>query len=105
MDDAMVADVRRRLAYEGSRTAPPDGFPKLPDLPLARYTDEDLYRQEIEQVFKRSWLFACHDSEVAEPGSYMLLDIPFAPVLVARGQDGVLRAFLNACRHRGAPVV
>jgi nitrite reductase/ring-hydroxylating ferredoxin subunit len=93
------------MAYETARTAPPDGFPKLPDLPLGRYTDPSLYALEIDRVFKRSWLFALHESDLAEIGSYRLLDIPLAPVLVVRGNDGALRAFMNSCRHRGAPVV
>ncbi len=93
------------MAYETARTAPPDGFPKLPDLPLGRYTETGLYALEIERVFKRSWLFALHESDLAEVGSYRLLDIPLAPVLVVRGTDGALRAFMNSCRHRGAPVV
>jgi len=105
MDAVRVAEIRRRMAYETARTEPPEGFPKLPDLPLGRYTDPDLYALEIERVFKRSWLFALHETDLPEVGSYRLLDIPLAPVLVVRGTDGALRAFMNSCRHRGAPVV
>lgn len=101
----MAGDVRERIAFERARTAPPDGFPKLPDLPLGRYTDESFLRHEIDGVFRRTWLFAGHVSEFPEPGCYRLVDLPYAPVIVARGNDGNLRAFLNACRHRGAPVV
>ena len=97
MDAGQVAEIRRRIAYETARTAPPDGFPKLPDVPLGRYTDPALYQLEIDRVFRRSWLFALHDSELAEVGSYRLLDIPLAPVLVVRGADGALRAFMNSC--------
>ena len=39
MDDAFLARFRERSAYEAGRDGPPDGFPKLPDLPLGRYTD------------------------------------------------------------------
>lgn len=105
MDASQVSEIRRRMAYETARTEPPDGFPKLPDIALGRYTDPTLYQLELDRVFKRSWLFALHASELSEMGSYRLLDIPLAPVLVVRGADGELRAFMNACRHRGAPVV
>lgn len=101
----MAGDVRERIAFERARTSPPDGFPKLPDLPLGRYTDESFFRLEIDRVFRRTWLFAGHVSEFPEPGSYRTVDLPYAPVIVARGHDGNLRGFLNACRHRGAPVV
>ena len=105
MDDVRVAEIRRRMAYETARTAPPADFPKLPDIPLGRYTDAALYDLEQERVFRRSWLYAAHTSELSEVGSYRLVDVAAAPVLVVRGDDGALRAFLNACRHRGAPVV
>lgn len=104
MDDVMVTEVRRRMAYERARTTPPEDFPKLPDLPLGRYTHPVMFEAE-QELLRRSWLFAGHVSEFGAPGSYRVLDIPLAPIIIARGSDGVLRGFLNACRHRGAPVV
>lgn len=80
-------------------------FPKLPDIPRRRYMDPDFFKQEIEAVFKKSWLAIGHVSEVPDVGSYLTLDLPFAPVLIVRGKDMQVRAFINACRHRGAPVV
>ncbi len=105
MNEIQVAEIRRRMAYETARTEPPTGFPKLPDLPLGRYTDPTFYQHELDRVFKRAWLYAAHAKELSNPGSYRLLDIPFAPLLLVRGNDGELRCFMNACRHRGAPVV
>jgi phenylpropionate dioxygenase-like ring-hydroxylating dioxygenase large terminal subunit len=77
----------------------------LPDLPLGRYTDPQFQTLEHEYLFKRVWLYAGHDSELPTPGSYKLCDIVGAPILLARDDDGQVRAFFNACRHRGAPVV
>ena len=105
MDDKYLARFRERSAYEAARTDPPEGFPKLRDLPLGRYTDPGFQALEDEYLFKRVWLYAAHDSELPDTGSYKLCDIAGAPVLLARGEDGVVRAFYNACRHRGAPVV
>lgn len=105
MNEEQVAEIRRRMAYETARAEPPAGFPKLPDLPLGRYTDNEFHQQEIDNVFKRTWLYAAHARELTDIGSYRLLDIPFAPLLLVRGNDGALRCFMNACRHRGAPVV
>jgi nitrite reductase/ring-hydroxylating ferredoxin subunit len=85
--------------------ASPQEFPKLPDIPRRRYLDDRFYQAEQEYVFRRSWLIAGHVSELPGPGSYRVLDLPFAPVLLVRGEDGRVRAMLNSCRHRGAPVV
>ena len=47
MDDKYLARFLERSAYEAARTGPPDGFPKLRDLPLGRYTDPHFH--ELEQ--------------------------------------------------------
>ncbi len=105
MDAAYVTRFRERSAYETDRIAPPPRFPALPDLPLGRYTDPEFFELERQHLFRRSWLYVGHDSELPEHGSYKLCDIVGAPVLLVRGDDGQVRAFYNACRHRGAPVV
>ncbi len=105
MDEEFLARFRERSAYEAGRDGPPDGFPKLPDLPLGRYTDAEFQALEDEYLFHRVWLYGVHDSELPKPGSYRLCDIAGAPILLVRGDDGQVRAFRNACRHRGAPVV
>ena len=105
MDADYLRRFRARSAAEAERTAPPDGFPALPDIPLGRYTDPEFARLETDRLFGRSWLYACHDSQLPEPGSYRLVDIVGRAVLVVRGDDGTVRAFVNACRHRGAPIV
>ncbi len=105
MDEEYLRRFRERSAYETARIGPPDGFPALPDLPLGRYTDPAFFDLERQYVFKRVWLYAGHDSELAEPGAYKLCDVGGAPVLLVRGDDGEVRGFYNACRHRGAPVV
>lgn len=80
-------------------------FPQLPSVPRARYLDFDFYRLEIEHIFKKKWLLVGHTSEYIQAGSYRLLDVPFAPVVVLRDKEGALRAFLNSCQHRGATVL
>jgi hypothetical protein len=99
----LTNSIEAALAFEQDRREVPDGYPNLPDLPLARYNAPQLYRQEFATVWRRSWLFAGHTTELPQVGSYRVPDIPFAPVLLVRGEDGAIRAFLNACRHRGPP--
>lgn len=105
MDQQYLDHFRARSAEETARTAPPPDFPALPDIPLGRYTDPTFFALEQQHLFGRSWLYACHDSQLPEVGSYHVCDIAGRQVLVVRGDDGDVRAFYNACRHRGAPVV
>jgi len=71
-------------------------------LPFTWYSDEELLRRERRRIFARSWQYGGRADQVAEPGSFLATDAGGIPLLVTRGSDGVLRAFLNVCRHRGA---
>ncbi len=78
---------------------------KVLRLPLDVYTSQEIFERELETLFFDSPLMAGHVDSVREPGSYMLSDWTRQPYFVVRGEDGVLRAFLNTCRHRGAPLI
>lgn len=70
----------------------------------ACYRSEEILQQEKERIFARTWNLACLTSEVPAKGDYFTLEVADHPVLVVRGRDGELRAFQNACTHRGALV-
>ena len=53
-------------------------------LPRAFYTDPAIYRQDLELIFYRDWLFAGHDCELAKPGAYFTMRIGDYPVVVLR---------------------
>ena len=59
----------------------------------------------METVFARSWQYAGHVGELAEPNTYITTRAGDQPVLVVRTEDGELRAFRNVCRHRGSELL
>lgn len=69
------------------------------------YSDPEVYRLEVERVFGNSWIFACHESEIANVGDYVTTSNVGSPILVTRDHDERPRAYLNVCRHRGCRVV
>jgi len=71
-------------------------------LPSWTYSDPEFLALEGELLLKRSWQLVCHESEVAEPGSYATLPFMGELMFVVRGKDLELRAFHNVCRHRAA---
>jgi choline monooxygenase len=73
----------------------------LHTLPFEWYADPAVLRVEEERIFARSWQYAGRATQVAEPGQLVATRAGHVPVLVARGRDGVLRGFVNVCRHRG----
>ena len=68
------------------------------------FFDQEIYETELERIFARCWLFLGHESQIPECGDYMSAYMGEDPVLVCRGDDGRVRAFLNSCRHRGMKV-
>jgi len=100
-----IEKLYRLMEFEAARTSPPDGFPSLPDIPAGRYTDPAFFELEQTHIWQKSWLFAAHIDELPSPGSYRRWDNAGQPVVIVHGDDGVIRAFYNTCRHRGAPVV
>ena len=69
------------------------------------YTDPARHAQELEALFRRTPVIACLSSDLPEAGSFLLFEQTGLPILIVRGKDGAVRAFLNICGHRGAPLV
>jgi phenylpropionate dioxygenase-like ring-hydroxylating dioxygenase large terminal subunit len=68
------------------------------------YRDPEVFALEMERIFKRTWVFMAHESELAAGGDYLTLRIGTEPVVLVRGEDDEVRALVNRCRHRGAIV-
>jgi phenylpropionate dioxygenase-like ring-hydroxylating dioxygenase large terminal subunit len=105
MSATLIESIKRRAEDEGRRAGYPAGFPVLPGIPAARYSDPGFARLEAEGVFGRSWLMVAHTDQLAEPGAYRQVEQLDQPILLVRGQDGAIRAFHNTCKHRGAALV
>ncbi|HUS55825.1 MAG TPA: aromatic ring-hydroxylating dioxygenase subunit alpha [Thermohalobaculum sp.] len=69
-----------------------------PDL----YTDPATYARECEEIFWSHWQMLGPAARLDAPGAYLATEMAGAKVFAIRGGDGVLRAFRNVCRHRGA---
>ena len=61
------------------------------------YQDPRFLQLDQQQIFHRSWQFLCHESKLAENGSYLAADIQGQSIFAARDYQGELRAFYNVC--------
>ncbi len=68
------------------------------------FTDPGILEREHQRVFESSWIYAGHESEIPQPGDFVSRKVAGRPVILARGDDGVVRILLNTCTHRGAQV-
>ena len=91
LTDDELASIRRE--YRGASL-----------LPKRAYHDPAIFDWERTNVLRRDWIMVAREEEVAEPGSYLLVELDDDPLIVVRGRDGALRAFHNVCRHRGTAV-
>jgi phenylpropionate dioxygenase-like ring-hydroxylating dioxygenase large terminal subunit len=81
------------------KSAPYPGGPQK--VPVARYFEKKYHDLEVEHIWKKVWQLACREDDIPEPGDYHLYEIAHLQYLVTRQKDGSVRAFPNACLHRG----
>ena len=79
---------------------------QTPDrIPKQRYYDPEFYAQETELLWPRVWQMACRLEEIPDPGDFVEYEILDQSVIVVRVEAGDVRAYHNACRHRGVKLV
>ena len=106
-----VDTPRRRLEHMAERTIAHNkaGTTHLTDapttIPVSNYHDPERWRREVELIFERVPLLLATSAEIKDPNTYKAIEVAGMPVLIARGADGVARAFVNMCSHRGAMLV
>ena len=98
-----IALLKRLLAYVDTKTTALADDVWENDTSV--YTDPTHLAREQAELFRKYPLFMGFARDWPEPGNYSTDDHAGVPILISRGRDGVLRAFLNVCRHRGAKVV
>jgi len=73
-------------------------------VPYSRYSDPDVLRREEERILRPAWQYAGHTGQLGAGAGYFATRSGRTPVVVTRDGDGVLRAFVNVCRHRGSVI-
>ncbi|MGY4310994.1 FAD-dependent oxidoreductase [Bradyrhizobium sp. JR3.5] len=79
---------------------PSEGLTRVPDWV---YTDDDIYRREVERIFHgRTWNYVALESELPDVGDFIRSNVGPTPVVVSRAEDGSINVFENRCAHRAA---
>jgi len=94
------------MALDQRTTLPVPYAVDVPDrVPKERYFDQGFFDLEAQQLWPRVWQMACRLEQIPNPGDYAEYTVLDQSVVVVRGEDGEVRAFQNACRHRGVQLV
>jgi choline monooxygenase len=73
-------------------------------IPAAWYTDPRIAELERLSVFSKTWQLVARTDQVHAPGHFIATTVASEPIVVVRGNDGVLRGFYNVCRHHAAAI-
>jgi hypothetical protein len=92
--ETQIRLVRRVLAHVETRTTDREETETTRE--VSAYLDQGRFAREMDRLFRGLPVMIAHSSELASPGSFVTHDALGIPLLVVRGDDGVLRA------HRGA---
>ncbi|MFM7817682.1 MAG: aromatic ring-hydroxylating oxygenase subunit alpha, partial [Verrucomicrobiota bacterium] len=71
-------------------------------LPQAYFSSPEIYRLDLDRIWRRGWLFVGHSCELRRAGDYLRVDVDVDSILVIRGDGGRIHAVHNVCRHRGS---
>lgn len=91
-DPARYAGVRRPLL-------------EAQTMPVDCYTSPEFYQREIEQIFMKCWNCIGREDFIKKPGDYYTQSLVGMSLIIMRGNDNKIRAFVNSCRHRGAKLL
>jgi phenylpropionate dioxygenase-like ring-hydroxylating dioxygenase large terminal subunit len=89
----------RLLAHVENGTT--DSAEDVKYIPVENYVNPVRWHSEMDAIFKRLPLLLAFTCEMREPGDYKSIEVVGVPVLIVRGQDGLVRAFIGVCSHRG----
>ncbi len=76
-------------------------LPAAVTMPPEAYTSEEFHRFEVDAIFRRSWLYLCHVSEIPDRGDYLAVTVADEPLLVTHDHDDVIHVVSAVCQHRG----
>jgi nitrite reductase/ring-hydroxylating ferredoxin subunit len=91
--------AERLLAHVENGTT--DSADAVKYIPVRNYLDPVRWQREMDQIFRRLPLLLAFTCELRGPGDYKAIDVVGVPVLIARGEDRSVRAFIRTCTHRG----
>lgn len=96
--DLVAQDSREVPEFLRGESDPDFG---LADIPAHHYFSREIHELEKERIWRRTWQFACREERIPDTGDTEVYDIAGISVLIVRTAPGEIKAYYNACLHRG----
>ena len=100
--DKLISLAKRLLKHNLNGST--DQADEIMVKPVSDYIDNDIISSEVNKIFYDHPVPIALSAELIENNSYKSLRAIDTPLLITRDEDGIVRAFINICKHRGAPV-
>ena len=71
------------------------------DVSIDRYISHAWHEREVSHLWSRVWQYACREEEIPEVGDYHVYTIVRSSFIVIRTDEHTIKAYPNACLHRG----
>jgi len=104
MNDACATRKLARRALDHLNANTTDQAPATMTIPIESYREPAQYAYEVARIYRRVPLALAMSLELPKPRDYKAMTLMGTALILVRGDDGVVRTFLNVCRHRGAAV-
>ena len=91
--------------FDYIRNTKTDQLDSVVEYDLSIYACPEIAKKERAQIFERVPMMAAHSSQIADAGSFIVLQLNHHEIILTRLADGSVGAFLNVCRHRGSRLV
>lgn len=69
------------------------------------FISADVFELEMKHLFRNTWIYVGHDSQIPNPGDYYATTVADQPVIMVRHSDDTIHVLYNRCAHRGVKVV
>ena len=101
--DEALSIMDRLFAHLANNST--DMAPEQLEIPMSYYLDEDLWKQEMQEIFYKIPLPVAMSVALPNPGDFKAMRVVGREIILSRGKDGRMNAMLNVCRHRAMKLV
>lgn len=84
--------------------SPSEPIEQAKTIPSTWYYDSSVFEHEKRTIFEHNWIFVAHKNRITQSSGFLKTMIGDEPILVIEQESGVIKTFIDVCKHRGGPL-